>query len=302
MYCHDSNIIDSTIHYLTKNSNIRICICDTSGIFSNNEILDIKKSNRIHDSSVCLAAKTTSEGLKKCIKCKSYTIKTARKCNQAFVRKCYLGLTEMVISIYHKTNFLCVVYIGNVILEDDEDSIEKTIIDACEETKVNKDILLKNIDNIDVVNRKALNEYLKMGEILKTVVLANYNKLLEEKHNYTNKRNDNHWVISTIKDEVNSRYFLDIKLSFFSELYFFNTEYLCRLFKKVTGMTFSTYMNNVRIEKAQKLLLETDDSIIDISSQVGYNSVSYFNRQFKKITNTTPINYRNGKRLISKLK
>ena len=68
--------------------------------------------------------------------------------------------------------------------------------------------------------------------------------------------------------------------------------HLCRTFKRMTAQTISEYQNSYRIKKACELLTETDDRIVSIAFQVGYNNISYFNERFRKKTLQTPIEYR----------
>jgi len=72
-----------------------------------------------------------------------------------------------------------------------------------------------------------------------------------------------------------------------------NMCYFCVLFKNQTTMTFSQYLNRVRINESKKLLEETDDSIIDISLSVGFNNHNHFSATFKKLAGMTPTQYRN---------
>lgn len=65
-------------------------------------------------------------------------------------------------------------------------------------------------------------------------------------------------------------------------------------FKKRTSRSFVEYVNEVRIGKATKMLMETMHSISEISFLCGFNNLSNFNKMFKKITNKTPTEYRNS--------
>ena len=71
-----------------------------------------------------------------------------------------------------------------------------------------------------------------------------------------------------------------------------SSEYFCRIFKKTTGITPTEYINYVRILRAENLLTSTNASVLEISMEVGFTSVSYFNRVFKKKTGSTPTVYR----------
>ncbi len=94
---------------------------------------------------------------------------------------------------------------------------------------------------------------------------------------------------------INENYSENIDLSDISSMLGFDRSYFCRIFKIATGATFTEYLNFVRICKAEKKLSSTDESILDISSAVGFSSVSYFNRIFKKYKNCSPSVYRETK-------
>lgn len=63
-------------------------------------------------------------------------------------------------------------------------------------------------------------------------------------------------------------------------------------FKQVTGLSFTKYLNHYRVERAQMLLANTDDSISEISQIVGFCDQSYFGTVFHRIVGTTPAAYR----------
>lgn len=71
-----------------------------------------------------------------------------------------------------------------------------------------------------------------------------------------------------------------------------NANYLCGTFKSITGETINHYINNLRIENAKKLILETNSSISDISKQCGFNDAKYFCKVFGKYTKSTPTSFR----------
>lgn len=75
-------------------------------------------------------------------------------------------------------------------------------------------------------------------------------------------------------------------------------EAFCRFFKLRTRKTFTQYLQQLRINEAQKLLLETDLSISTIAFRVGFENLSYFNRAFKAILGVTPRDLRRRENLI----
>jgi AraC-like DNA-binding protein len=67
----------------------------------------------------------------------------------------------------------------------------------------------------------------------------------------------------------------------------------CKYFKKSTKKTFITFLIELRICHAQKLLIENTQTITEICYSSGFDNLSYFNRAFKSLTNMTPKEYRN---------
>jgi AraC-like DNA-binding protein len=67
---------------------------------------------------------------------------------------------------------------------------------------------------------------------------------------------------------------------------------LCRHVRKYTGKSFVQFLNEVRLNYSKISLLETDETVRDIASDVGFNSISNFNRSFKKQFAMTPREYR----------
>ena len=71
-----------------------------------------------------------------------------------------------------------------------------------------------------------------------------------------------------------------------------NTPQFMKLFKQVAGMTLVAYLNHVRLSNAARLLRETDRSIADIASTVGFSDQSYFDKRFKRAFGCTPKEFR----------
>jgi AraC-like DNA-binding protein len=66
---------------------------------------------------------------------------------------------------------------------------------------------------------------------------------------------------------------------------------LCRYFKKHSGKTLFSFLNEMRIGHACKLMIEENTSISDACFMSGFNNLSHFNMQFKKIMRLTPTDY-----------
>lgn len=98
--------------------------------------------------------------------------------------------------------------------------------------------------------------------------------------------------IKNILQYITDNYSSQITISNVAEISGFSEYHLMKFFKKHIGMTCVEYINTYRLGKATELLLDTDMSIMDVSLEVGFNSVSYFNKLFKSKFNITPKEFR----------
>ncbi len=64
------------------------------------------------------------------------------------------------------------------------------------------------------------------------------------------------------------------------------------IFKKETGMTITSYLTQVRIEAAQRLICDTNLTINEIACRVGYTDTRYFSKLFIKVVGIKPVDYR----------
>lgn len=98
--------------------------------------------------------------------------------------------------------------------------------------------------------------------------------------------------IKRIVKYVESKYYSDLKLESLAEIFNYNSSYLGKLFKDTTGKNFNTYLDNVRIEEAKKLLVEDKLKVYEICEKVGYKDIDYFHYKFKKYVGISPLNYK----------
>ncbi|NLG39190.1 MAG: helix-turn-helix transcriptional regulator, partial [Fibrobacter sp.] len=71
-----------------------------------------------------------------------------------------------------------------------------------------------------------------------------------------------------------------------------NRNKLSDILKKNVGMTFSSFVNEIRLKEACRLLIETDLQVVEISINIGFGNVSHFNKVFKQAYQKTPLEYR----------
>lgn len=107
-----------------------------------------------------------------------------------------------------------------------------------------------------------------------------------------NRENESVLPVRLAREYVELHYGEKIQLEMIAEVVNLNPVYFSTLFKKETGMTFTAYLANERMEKAKTLLVNTNDTIEAVGYAVGYNDYKYFCQQFKKIVGVKPNVYR----------
>lgn len=98
--------------------------------------------------------------------------------------------------------------------------------------------------------------------------------------------------LNEILEYINDNYGKPIELEECAKQFHISSNYISRMFKKYTKVSFITYINCLRIKKALELLKETDLPIKEVAYKVGYNNLNYFYKNFKTFTGTTPKMYK----------
>lgn len=99
-------------------------------------------------------------------------------------------------------------------------------------------------------------------------------------------------IVGQIEHYVKNHLSEDLTRGRLAEVVYLNTDYLAHLFKQEKGISLMRYINNLRMEKAKRLLMTTKEPVYTIAAQVGYSTSSYFSKQFKEYFGVLPNEYR----------
>lgn len=146
----------------------------------------------------------------------------------------------------------------------------------------------KNIFSLESISKFQTMEQLK-NWIINT--LRGMNELMLKDHLPEKKD-----VIQEAKEFIAKNFNREIGLNELSERFFINPYYFSQLFKKKTGETYQNYLIGLRVERAKKLLEETDLKIYEVCELVGYSDANHFNKVFERTTGMKPSEYRKRKR------
>ncbi|OWA35410.1 AraC family transcriptional regulator [Saccharibacillus sp. O16] len=97
---------------------------------------------------------------------------------------------------------------------------------------------------------------------------------------------------------IHSHYQRELSLDEVARHFYISAPHLSRQFNKVTGFTFTAYVQMTRIRHAQQQLIHSHDKITDIAARCGFSSFSQFNRIFHKYHGMPPRLYRQNHRSL----
>jgi AraC-like DNA-binding protein len=122
-------------------------------------------------------------------------------------------------------------------------------------------------------------------------------RIYSKKENSEERKADHNleqtFVISPVLDFIYKNYMSSITIEFLADLCHLSTTHFRRMFHEIMGSAPLEFVNSTRIDEACKLLRSTEDSILSISEQVGFHSISSFNRCFSKLIGESPREWRN---------
>ena len=95
-----------------------------------------------------------------------------------------------------------------------------------------------------------------------------------------------------VKSFLDEHYKEKLSLESVASHFFIDKHYLARLFKEQYGVTLVTYLQQVRITHAKRMLRFTDKSIEEIGLECGIGELNYFSRVFKKLEGVSPSEFR----------
>ena len=144
--------------------------------------------------------------------------------------------------------------------------------------------------DLDVISRlsetESFQELVKVSESLMELITKN---MLSSIYNGRSQ------IVSKALQFINKNYREKISLKDIESNLHVNSSYFSTLFKQEMGVTFTDYLNSLKIEHACQLLINSNLSIIDVSLSTGFDDQSYFTKVFKKAKGMTPKAYRASK-------
>lgn len=134
------------------------------------------------------------------------------------------------------------------------------------------------------------------GEFSNTIRVGLMNQIIASilpKFDLSPRIKTNNTTLLSVLNYCTKNFASDLTLDILAEDLHISKFHISHLLNQKLGISFSAYLNNIRIHRACFLLNKSENKISDISEEVGFGSIRSFNRAFKNVMNMTPIEYRN---------
>lgn len=142
------------------------------------------------------------------------------------------------------------------------------------------------------LSEKPANHHLKVRSDFLSLMIATVNFLPEQLPAAETPDNASTLSIVPALEYIKQNYMTSFSMDYLAELCGLSPTHFRRIFNLAMGRSPLEYLNTVRINKACYLLRSTEDSILNISEDVGFHSISSFNRYFSRMIGMSPREYR----------
>lgn len=229
----------------------------------------------------CKLMQSNSETHSLCMKSNEKSFEYCRKNMKMTIFSCHAGLVEATAPLIDNGIIIGYIMIGQISDIADLDERVANLLPSCEKYGVYDDNAEAYIRSIDYKSKDQINAAVKILETITFYVLQKEIISLERK-SFISKLNK--YIDNNIDDDITVEKICNELEIGRSKLYEMSMKYL--------GTGIAKYIKIKRINKAKELLKNTEDSIYDISMQVGFADYNYFCRTFKKEVEISAKKYR----------
>ncbi len=202
--------------------------------------------------------------------------------------RCFAGLCDSAVPVRVGENLVAFLQTGQVLMEkpngEDFASATRQLLQFGAEVDVKR--LEEAYFQTRVVSKKQYESIVRLLTIFAQHLAALSNQIIVE------GSASGMPSIAKARTVIGERYADQLSLNEIARAVNMSAFYFCKSFKKVTGLTFTSYLARVRVEKVKNLLLDPNKRVSEAAYEVGFQSLSQFNRVFRRIAGESPSLYR----------
>ena len=229
----------------------------------------------------CALVQASPEELKKCEECDVTAARRVLESGEGQVYKCHLGLCEAVYPLYNFGTLTGYIMMGQVADEKtDKGYLESLLIALAHDPQTAR----RAANGIPTVNSDMLGSFVRI-----MTICAEYMTLTNAMPSHTPR------IPELAKMYLHENFAEKVTIRDICHSLGCSKSALLSAFKAEYGTTVNSYLCDVRIEEAKKLLSSTNMSISAIADATGFYDQSYFSKVFSQSLGVTPSDFRKEK-------
>ena len=237
----------------------------------------------IHLHGICFYLKQNPSTLGKCSLNKRNLNNTT--INEPYYSCCYAGVEEYVIPVFYQDE--CVMRINVSGYRDKLEKSKKFALRISKSCNKNFNRLYNELST----SVPTLEEITRFISPLKYIVLELY-KHCQSIDGSFKEISPTKQIFMEAQRYINENYMQQISCDSISSKFNYSTSYMQYIFKKEGNTTIKSYINNVRLNQAEYLLLHSQSNITSIALSCGFLDSNYFSTAFKNKYGISPKKYR----------
>ena len=282
--------------HMERTWRLQLCIKDFVGFIPiDRSLYDALYPYLGHKNPYCIHVKSDKERYHHCLSMmKKIAIKSVSEGGKSFFGVCYAGVGEYVIPIMAGDLLLGAITAGCAVLPPE--TVRSRIVTAMgnapqEDVERSFQLYEQSITPMAAEPEQLLSAL----EFVSSYLAQSYHAMQQagDGRLIIRPRNSNtEEVFKQLLHYVHDHYTERLTVQEMSVILHCSESYLNHMIKKKLGVTFSTYINKLRIEHAKEMILDTNESMLTIALAVGYSDPSYFSRVFMQLMDITPSEFR----------
>lgn len=220
-----------------------------------------------------------------CLKNDSDAFNRVKENGQLYVYKCHFGLIEAVAPIYHFGTLAGYIMMGQI--KESTDAANSYILNKAQGPIKDSLTARQMVANIRTIDRNLIDAYINIMTVLAEYITST-NRLFSH----------NDKLPKMVKEYINKNYASKITLAILSHKFGCCNATLTKTFKKEYGISIMTYLTNLRLSKAEEMIIKSRKSFKEIAVDCGFYDQNYFSKAFTKNYGLSPKKYRETKFVI----
>lgn len=236
-----------------------------------------------HENPFCALIASRSKTCAACLQCQSSLRQRAQ--DQPCVKTCPYGLAEAAVPVRVGSDTAGFLVTGQVLREKPTEAQFKAIAKKLDPS-VDRMEARKAYFSTPVVPKRMLESAVHLLTLFAEHLAIRANQLAVQTSNTEPA------VVTKARNYLTEHIEEDVTLRQVARAAGASTFYLCKLFRKHLGMTFTEYLSRCRVERAKEMLLKPTARVSEVAFEAGFQSLTHFNRVFRKVVGGSPTEYR----------